>query len=76
MRKELGVEKGGQLVAELDGDVVRLTTPDRSLDEARAMFMSYLTSDESVADEVIADRRAESVAELADSQSRVDRRKR
>lgn len=65
LRKKLGVEKGGQLIAELDGDVVRLSTQDQSLDEAGELFRSYLTSDESVADEVIADRRAESAKELA-----------
>lgn len=63
LRRQLGVEKGGQIVAEWDGEVVRLSTPDRSLDEAGALFRSLLTGDASVADEVIADRRAESAVE-------------
>jgi len=63
LRRSLGVEKGGHLVAELDGDAVRLTTPDRSLDDAGALFRSLLTDDASVADEVISDRRAENEAD-------------
>ena len=63
LRRKLGVEKGGHLVAELDGDVVKLTTPDWALDEAGALFRSFLTGDASVADEVIAERRAESAVE-------------
>lgn len=63
MRRQLGVERGGQIVAEIDGDVVRLTTADRSLDEARALFLSFVTDPASLADEVIADRRAEAALE-------------
>ena len=63
LRKQLGVEKGGQLVAEMEGGAVVLSTPDRALDEAGALFRSFLSDDASVADEVIADRRAESAAE-------------
>lgn len=35
---------GSQLIAGLDGDVVRLSTHDRSLDEAGPLFRSYLTA--------------------------------
>ena len=63
LRRRLGVERGGQVVAEWDGDVVKLTTPDQSLDEAGALFRSLLDDDASVADEVIAERRAESAAD-------------
>ncbi len=66
LRRTLGIEKGGQIVAEVDGDVVRLTTPDQALNEARDLFRSYLTDDANVADELIADRRAENETE-ADS---------
>ena len=72
LRKVLGVEKGGQLIAELDGDVVWLSTQDQSLDEAGELFRSYLTSDDSVADEVIADRRAENARELAEADRTAD----
>lgn len=67
MRRQLGVERGGQIVAELDGDVVRLTTADRSLDEARALFLSFVTDPASVADEVIAERRAEAAIEAGNA---------
>ena len=63
LRRQLGVEKGGQLVAEWDGEVVCLSTPDRALDEAGALFRSLLSDETSVADEVIADRRTESAKE-------------
>lgn len=63
LRRRLGIERGGELIAEPDGDAVRLTTPDRSLDEAGSLFRSYLQDDASVADEVIAERRAENAAD-------------
>jgi len=63
LRRELGVERGGHVVAELDGNVVRLSTPDQSLDDAGALFRSLLADEASVADEVIAERRAESASD-------------
>ena len=66
LRKTLGVEKGGQILAEWDGNSVRLTIPDQSLDEARALFRRYVPEGASVADEIIADRRAENEAERRD----------
>ena len=62
-RRELGVERGGQLVVELEDGTVKLSTPDQALDEAGALFRSFLSDDASVADEVIAERRAASAAE-------------
>ena len=62
LRRELGVERGGTLVAEMAGGAVRLVTPDASLDAARALFQSETGAGPdapSVADEVIAERRAE-----------------
>ena len=67
LRKRLGIETGGQLIVESEGDAVRLSTPDRSLDEAGELFRSCLTGDDSVADEVIADRRAESERDPTDA---------
>ena len=63
LRRQLGIEKGGQLVANIEDGAVVLSTPDRALDEAGALFRSFLSDDGSVAEEVIADRRAESAAE-------------
>ncbi|GGE03147.1 hypothetical protein GCM10011390_22500 [Aureimonas endophytica] len=42
----------------VDGEV-RLSTPDATLDRARALFRKYVPAGSSVVDEVIADRRAE-----------------
>ncbi len=63
LRRQLGIEKGGQLIAEMDGDAIVLSMPDRALDEAGALFRSFLSDDTSVADEVIEDRRAECAKE-------------
>lgn len=73
MRRQLGVERGGQVVAEIDGDVVRLTTADRSLNEAGALFRAYVSGAVDVADEVIAARRAEATAERDDGPGTVAR---
>lgn len=59
LRRSLGVEKGGQIVAEVIDGEVRLTTPDASLDHARALFRRYVPAGAAIADEIIADRRAE-----------------
>lgn len=74
LRKSLGVEKGGQVMAEVVNGEVRLTTPDVSLDRARALFRKYVPAGTSIADEVIADRRAESAQDVqGDPDSRVKR---
>ena len=60
LRASLGVEKGGQVMAELVDGEVRLSTPDAALDRARALFRQFVPAGPSIADEIIADRRAES----------------
>jgi len=66
LRKSLGVEKGGQLMAEIVDGQVRLMTPDASLDRARALFRKYVPAGTSIADEVIAERRAENALDSHD----------
>jgi bifunctional DNA-binding transcriptional regulator/antitoxin component of YhaV-PrlF toxin-antitoxin module len=66
LRKSLGVEKGGQIVAEVIDGEVRLTTPDAALNRARAIFRQYVPAGTSLVDEVIADRRAEHEQETGD----------
>ena len=66
LRKSLGVEKGGQLMAEIVDGQVRLMTPDASLDRARALFRKYVPAGTSIADEVIAERRAENALDNHD----------
>ena len=72
LRKELGVDKGGQRVARLVDGEVRLTTPDRALDEARTIFRRYVPAGTAVVGEVIAERRAESEREERDAKASND----
>lgn len=67
LRKSLGVEKGGQIVAEVVEGEVRLTTPDAALDRARALFRQYVPAGSDIASEVISDRRKENASEVAGS---------
>ncbi|MEW9275232.1 AbrB/MazE/SpoVT family DNA-binding domain-containing protein [Gluconobacter oxydans] len=67
LRKSLGVEKGGQVMAEIVDGEVRLMTPDASLDRARALFRKYVPAGSSIADEVIAERRAENTLDNHDN---------
>ncbi|WP_249208426.1 AbrB/MazE/SpoVT family DNA-binding domain-containing protein [Gluconobacter albidus] len=66
LRKSLGVEKGGQVMAEIVDGEVRLITPDASLDRARALFRKYVPAGMSITDEVIAERRAENALDNHD----------
>lgn len=69
LRRRLGLEEGGHVIAEVEGDTVRLSTPDRDLMEARALFRRHVPEGgPSLVDELIAERRAESAAELAEAQ--------
>ena len=69
LRRRLGLEEGGHVIAEVEGDTVRLSTPDRDLMEARALFRRHVPEGApSLVDELIAERRAESAAELAEAQ--------
>lgn len=70
LRKSLGVEKGGQLMAEIVDGQVRLMTPDASLDRARALFRKYVPAGTSIADEVIAERRAENALDDDDDEAK------
>lgn len=70
LRKSLGVEKGGQLMAEIVDGQVRLMTPDASLDRARALFRKYVPAGTSISDEVIAERRAENALDSHDDEAK------
>lgn len=64
LRRSLGVEKGGQIVAELiDGEVI-LSTPDAALDRARAIFRQYVPAGTDIGTEIISDRRNENAQDL------------
>ena len=63
LRASLGVEKGGQIMAEIVDGEVRLSTPDVALDRARALFRQFVPAGSPIVDEVITDRRVESASE-------------
>lgn len=64
LRRSLGVEKGGQIVAELVDGEVRLSTPDAALDRARAIFRQYVPAGTDIGAEIISDRRNENAQDL------------
>lgn len=70
MRRQLGVDKGGQLIATMQDGVVRLTTVDQSLDEACALYRQYASEGPSVVDDLIEDRRAEAAREAKEGGTR------
>ena len=70
LRRSLGVEKGGQIVAELIDGEVRLSTPDAALDRARAIFRQYVPAGTDISAEIISDRRNENAQDLNAETSR------
>ncbi|AFY73507.1 looped-hinge helix DNA binding domain, AbrB family [Synechococcus sp. PCC 7502] len=58
LRKELGLEVGTELVATIEGDRLILETRKAVLSKLKNLF-AVVPSDISLADELIADRRAE-----------------
>lgn len=63
MRTELGVPNGGRLVARLVDGTVVLEPADSAIRRAQAMVGRYVASDAHLADELIAERRAEAMRE-------------
>jgi AbrB family looped-hinge helix DNA binding protein len=58
LRKELGLEVGTELVATIEGDRLILETRKAVLSKLKSLF-AVVPSDVSLADELIAERRAE-----------------
>ena len=58
MRAALGLEGGGRVVARLVDGAVVLESIETSVRRAQAMVARYVSKGESLADELIADRRA------------------
>ena len=56
--RELGLSPGDRLIVQLEVDGIRLTSPKLAIERARRIIDRYVTSDESLADALIADRRA------------------
>lgn len=61
IRKELGIKEGDTLRVHVEDGVVRLETAARQLRRAQALLAPYLHGP-SLADELIAERRAEAAA--------------
>ena len=59
MRRRLGIEPGDTLVIDVGDDVVKLLTRRQALDRARRYLKRFVPDGVSLADELIADRRAE-----------------
>lgn len=63
-RRELGVGPGDELIARFEDGELRLTSPKLALERARRILGRYPKKDgESLADSLIADRRAEAARE-------------
>lgn len=59
MRRSLGLATGDTVTIEIvDGDL-RIRTADRTLADARAILRRHVRADESLVDELIAERRAD-----------------
>ena len=62
-RRQLGLKAGDELIVQLEDGAIRLTSPQLAIERARRIIDRYVTSDESLADALIADRRAEAARE-------------
>jgi bifunctional DNA-binding transcriptional regulator/antitoxin component of YhaV-PrlF toxin-antitoxin module len=58
VRKELGLEVGNELVVKIEGNLLILENPKTVLADLKSLFVDC---DVSLADELIADRRAEAL---------------
>jgi AbrB family looped-hinge helix DNA binding protein len=58
-RRELGLRPGDELIVQLEDGGIRVTSPNLAIERARRILDRYITTDESLADSLIADRRAE-----------------
>ena len=65
LRQQLGLGKGGKLVASIRDGALVLETYENAIKRVRDIAQSYVPPGESVVDELIADRRAEAAAEDA-----------
>lgn len=66
MRDTLGLAEGGKVVLIQDENGIRITTQDRIVERVRALAAPYLSGHGSIADEFIAERRAEAARDEAE----------
>ena len=62
-RRELGLRPGDELIVRLEDGAIRVTSPKLAIERARRMLGRYIQTKESLADSLIADRRAEATRE-------------
>jgi AbrB family looped-hinge helix DNA binding protein len=67
LRHRLGLSPGDPLVIEAEGDSVRVRSYAGVLEEAQSYFRQFVPPGVSLADELIADRRAEAAKEEAET---------
>jgi AbrB family looped-hinge helix DNA binding protein len=65
-RKGLGVRTGDQVVVDLKDGELRVRSLDAVVERAQALVRRYVPGEVSLADELIADRRAEAARERED----------
>lgn len=56
-RRALGIGEGDTLLVRMDGDELRISTPEAAIARAQAAVRRYVTPDRSLADELIVERR-------------------
>ena len=65
LRQQLGLAKGGKLVASVRDGALVLETYENAMERVRRLAQSYLGSGGSVVDELLAERREEAAKEDA-----------
>lgn len=63
MRRELGLSTGDTVLVDVEDGELRVRSIPRALERARAILRKYVPEGDSVADELIADRRREAERE-------------
>lgn len=66
LREVLGVKPGDDVIFTSDGETIRIETQLQRARRAQALITKYISSDRSLADELIAERREEFRKEMAE----------
>ena len=62
-RKALGIKPGDEVLVRLEDGEIRILTPRQALARAQGLVRRYVTTDQSLVDELLADRRREAERE-------------
>nr|WP_280742716.1 AbrB/MazE/SpoVT family DNA-binding domain-containing protein [Sphingomonas jejuensis] len=63
MRRQLGIGTGDTVLVDVDNGELRVRSVKRAIERARAILRKHIPEGESLADELIADRRREAERE-------------